>query len=66
MMIAVLLQISKWLPCFTALRIPRGIDTRYVINVAQSPREMVTGIFSRIKSVTVAPRKKLLPKSSLA
>ncbi|MCY1372920.1 hypothetical protein D9M69_601590 [compost metagenome] len=64
-MIAVLLQTSKALPWRTALAMPSGMDTRYIIRVLQSPREMDTGSFSRIRSVTLASRKKLLPKSSL-
>ncbi|MCY1333937.1 hypothetical protein D9M68_801680 [compost metagenome] len=63
-MIAVLLQTSKALPWRTALAIPRGMDTRYMIRVLQSPREMDTGSFSMIRSMTLASRKKLVPKSS--
>ncbi|MNC50027.1 hypothetical protein D3C75_992450 [compost metagenome] len=37
-----------------------------MIKVAQKPSDKVTGIFSRIRSVTLAPRKKLLPKSRRA
>ncbi|MCY1338607.1 hypothetical protein D9M71_80140 [compost metagenome] len=63
-MIAVLLQTSKALPWRTALVMPSGMDTRYMIRVLQSPREMDTGIFSMIRSVTLASRKKLVPKSA--
>ncbi|MCY1351354.1 hypothetical protein D9M68_297440 [compost metagenome] len=62
-MIAELVQTSKTLPWRVALAMPRGIDTRYMISVLHRPREMDTGIFSTIRSVTLASRKKLLPKS---
>ncbi|MNF17901.1 hypothetical protein D3C80_2216810 [compost metagenome] len=65
-MIAVLLQTSKALPWRTALAIPRGIDTRYMISVLHRPSEIDTGIFSTIRSMTLASRKKLSPKSSWA
>lgn len=62
-MIAELVQMSKTLPWRTALAIPSGIDTRYMISVLQSPSEIDTGNFSTIRSVTLASRKKLCPKS---
>ena len=66
MMISELVQTSKWLPWRVALAIPRGIDTRYMIRVLHNPSEMETGIFSLIRSMTLASRKKLSPKSSRA
>ncbi|MNO98759.1 hypothetical protein D3C76_905130 [compost metagenome] len=65
-MIAELVHTSKWLPWRTALAIPSGIDTRYMISVLHSPSEIETGIFSAIRSITLASRKKLSPKSSRA
>ncbi|MNF88573.1 hypothetical protein D3C85_1615260 [compost metagenome] len=65
-MIAELVQTSKALPWRVALAMPRGIDTRYMINVLHSPSDMETGIFSMIRSMTLASRKKLSPKSSRA
>ncbi|MCY1484276.1 hypothetical protein D9M68_178650 [compost metagenome] len=62
-MIAELVQMSKWLPCRTALAMPSGIDTRYMISVLHRPMEIDTGSFSTIRSVTLASRKKLWPKS---
>ena len=65
-MMAELVHTSKWLPCRVALAMPRGIDTRYMISVLHSPSEIDTGIFSAIRSMTLASRKKLSPKSSRA
>ncbi len=63
-MIAELVQTSNLLPWRVALAIPSGIEARYMISVLHSPSEMETGIFSMIRSVTLASRKKLSPKSS--
>ena len=63
-MIAELVQTSKALPWRVALAMPSGMETRYMISVLHSPSEMDTGIFSRIRSVTLASRKKLSPKSN--
>ena len=64
--IAELVHTSKALPWRTALLIPSGMEIIYISSVLQSPSEMETGIFSIIKSVTLASRKKLLPKSKCA
>src|SRR5436305_8418336 len=58
-------QVSKREPSLTALRMPSGIEIRYVSSVIQMPSDIDTGSFSLMSCSTLVSRKKLLPKSNV-
>ena len=57
MMMIPLVQVSNDDPSRTALRMPKGIEMRYAISVDHRPKVIDTGIFSRIRSITLVDRK---------
>src|SRR5579872_1900576 len=57
MMITAEVQVSNFDPSCTALRMPSGIEIRYVNNVIQMPSDIETGNFSLINCRTLTSRK---------
>src|SRR5947209_18066384 len=58
-------QVSNREPSLTALRMPSGIEIKYVSSVIQMPSDIETGSFSLMSCSTLVSRKKLLPKSNV-
>ena len=56
-MIAPEVHVSKGVPSFTALRIPKGMEIRYAATVDHRPSVIETGIFSSTRSTTLIERK---------
>src|SRR5215469_13285865 len=56
-MITADVQVSNFEPSFTALRMPSGIEIRYVRSVIQMPSDIETGSFSLISWITLMSRK---------
>ena len=45
-------HISNFLPSLTALKIPSGMDIKYISKVVHRPKEIETGSFSKTISIT--------------
>src|SRR5206468_8511448 len=56
-MITADVHVSNFEPSWTALRMPSGIEIRYVRSVIQTPSDIETGSFSLISCSTLTSRK---------